>query len=203
MSNALVLASVTAILKNLLENGLVDRGITTSLGSEATVSALPPDRVATGADEKAQLNLFLYQVVPKGLSSQSRHAQADRPPGVPRTMELSYLLTAYGAQDFQIEILLGYAMALFSETTVLTQDAIRTVLTSLSSAKGGRMVQPVLATLAAPQLAARIGPIKICPQAMDPEEMSKLWATLQTRYRLSAAYKVAVVIQNERDGTVA
>ncbi len=62
MSHMLVLAAVTAVLKNLLENGLVDRGITAALGSDTAISALPPDRIATGSDEKVQLNLFLYQV---------------------------------------------------------------------------------------------------------------------------------------------
>src|SRR5215211_6505709 len=64
MSSALALASVTAVLKDLLENGLASAAITTKLGGDSAVSALPPDRVAAGADEKAQLNLFLYLVTP-------------------------------------------------------------------------------------------------------------------------------------------
>ena len=72
MSHTLVLAAVTAVLKNMLENGLVERGVTAALGSDTAISALPPDRVATGADEKSQMNLFLYQVQSRGLSPGSR-----------------------------------------------------------------------------------------------------------------------------------
>ena len=64
MSTALALASVTALLKDLLENGLASAGVTAKIGGDATVSALPPDRVGSGADEKAQLNVFLYHVTP-------------------------------------------------------------------------------------------------------------------------------------------
>lgn len=72
MSHTLVLAAVTAVLKNILENGLVERGVTAALGSDTAISALPPDRVATGADEKSQMNLFLYQARSRGLSPGSR-----------------------------------------------------------------------------------------------------------------------------------
>ena len=197
MSHRLILASVTAILKNIIENGLVDRAITTSIGSESLVAALPPDRIATGADEKAQLNLFLYHVVPKGLNSQSRHANTvDGEPSnrTPQALDLYYLLTAYGAQDFQIELLLGHALEVLNEHVLLTPEMIEATLAALSSPVGGRIVQPAMATLAAPGLAAQFAQIKICPQSMNIEEMSRLWAMLQARYRPSAAYKVSVVI---------
>lgn len=64
MSSALALASVTAVLKSLLENRLVEQSIAESLG-DVSVTALPPDRVPIGADEKSQLNLFLYRVTPQ------------------------------------------------------------------------------------------------------------------------------------------
>jgi len=62
MSSALSLASVTAVLKGLLENGLAASGVTTRIGGDAAVSALPPDQIPSGADERAQLNLFLYSL---------------------------------------------------------------------------------------------------------------------------------------------
>ena len=102
MSRALAIASVTAVLKHLLENGLVDHDLTVNLGSEAIVSALPPDRITTGADERPQLNLFLRQMTPHtGLrssgqlsGSESEHQQRSTEPFA---FDLHYLLTAYGA----------------------------------------------------------------------------------------------------------
>ncbi len=65
MTNALTIAAVTAVLKDLLENSLVSDFIATSMG-DVTVTALPPDRISVGADERAGLNLFLYQVTQIG-----------------------------------------------------------------------------------------------------------------------------------------
>ena len=65
MSNALAIAGVTAVLKDLLNNGLIDHNVTGAVGGNVTVTALPPDRVvAPGAQEGNQLNLFLHQVTP-------------------------------------------------------------------------------------------------------------------------------------------
>jgi uncharacterized protein DUF4255 len=196
MSSALALASVTAVLRSLLQNGLVDRGVAGGIGDAVTISALPPDRIATGAEERPQLNLFLYQVTPHtgmralGLAPQ----ESERPRQAPLALELHYLLTAYGAQDFQTEILIGYALQLLHEQPVLNPDTIRTALASLSSTEGGRVVPPTVRALADFDLAGQVEQIKMEPQFLTTEEMSKLWSALQARYRPSAAYKVSLVL---------
>ncbi len=195
MSHTLVLAAVTAVLKNVLENGLVERGITAALGSDTTISALPPDRMASGADEKSQINLFLYQVQSKGLSPGSRHArESDRVAahGLPRSVELHYLLTAYGVEDLQSEILLGYAMELFQETPVLTAGTLRTLLKNVATRSGGHLAPPPRAALADPRLPDSVHRIKLCPQAMQMEEMVNLWSAFQVSYRPSIMYQVTV-----------
>lgn len=195
MSHTLVLASVTAVLKNLLENGLVDRGITAMLGGDALVSTLPPDRIATGSEEKVQLNLFLYQINVKGLSPISRHAQVSGMPagqGLPRSLELQYLLTAYGTDELQTEILLGYGLELFQDTPVLSTEALQKLLTLISSRGGGHLVSPARAALADPKLSQCIRRLKICPQAMQTEEMVNLWSAFQVSYRPSLVYQVTV-----------
>ncbi len=63
MSSALAIAAVTAVLKNLIENRLIQKSIATSVG-DVQVTALAPDRVPIGTDERSQLNLFLYRVTP-------------------------------------------------------------------------------------------------------------------------------------------
>lgn len=204
MSSALVLASVTAVLKNVLENGLVDRGVTSSIGSDTTISAMPPDRISTGSEEKPQLNLFLYQATPRGLYSVSRHTREGgaKPtgPGLPLALELQYLLTAYGALDFQTEILLGYALEVMHEVSEMPGGSIRAILASISSPEGGRVVQPALAALAATDLAGRFQYLKICPQAVNSEEMVNLWSSFQVCYRPSISYKVTVELANGSQG---
>src|SRR5207244_1329164 len=76
MSSPLAIAAVTAALKDLLNDGLLNHDLS-SVGS-FSVTSLPPDRVTTGQTEPNQLNLFLYQITPnlgwrnEGLPSRDR-----------------------------------------------------------------------------------------------------------------------------------
>ncbi|MBW4448479.1 MAG: DUF4255 domain-containing protein [Spirirestis rafaelensis WJT71-NPBG6] len=198
MSNALSIAAVTAVLKDLLENGLVKDAIATSLG-DVIVTALPPDRVSQGTDERAQINLFLYQVTqnrnPDWMSGEFRSKQ-QRPP---LALDLHYLLTAYGAKDFQAELLLGYAMQLLHEMPVLTRDIIETSLKNAATVNTSSVLSQALAAVSVFDLAAHIGQIKICPEFFNMEETSKLWSSLQTHYRPSAGYQASMVLINSRN----
>ena len=201
-ANALILTSVTAVLKNLLENGLIDYGVTASIGGDVTISALPPDRIKTGEEERPQLNLFLYQISPKGLYSHSRYAPepeegAPRGPRTTPALDLHYLLTSYGAQDFHLEVLLGYAIEMFLEVNMVPGDEIQKILTTVSSTEGGRVVLPALTALSSFDLARQIEQIKIGAQVTNPEELSRIWTSLQAKFRPSAVYKVTVTLRKE------
>ena len=188
-SSGLALASVTAVLKTLIENGLASRGVTSQLGGDATISALPPDRVPSGSDERAQLNIFLYLVSPHA-RLRIDDSRGSRPT---LAVDLHYLITAYGAQDYQTEILLGHTIELLEEQSTLEREAIRTALDALSESADHRVVPPTTAALAASDLAEQIDRITIVPEFLGTEEMAKLWSALQARYRPSATYKVSAV----------
>src|SRR5947208_14704682 len=183
MSSALAIASVTAVLKNLLDNELIHQSATTSVG-DVTVTALPPDRIPTGAEERAQLNLYVYRLTPN--SSRRRNGtsalQEERLESPSLALDLHYLLTAYGERDFQAEISLGHAVQLLHETPILTRETIRIALASGSSSRASGTALPLLS---ASNLADQLEQIKISPEFLSMEEMSKLWSTLQTRSRLS------------------
>lgn len=201
MSNALAVAAVSAVLKDLLNNGLIDHDVSTAVGSPVVVSALPPDRVKTGVAEQPQLNLFLYQVAPnlgwQNAGLPSRDDQGTRLTNPPLALDLRYLLTAYGKNDFDGEILLGYAMQLLHETPVLQREAIRTALGPSPPGVGGPPVTGgilPIGPLSASDLADQVEQIKISPQNLNTEELSKLWTALQAHYRPTAAYSVSVVL---------
>jgi hypothetical protein len=197
VSDELAIASVTTVLKNLIENGLIDRHVTGSIGSDVTVTALPPDRITTGADERAQLNLFFYQATPNtALRPSTLPSSEDRAAALPNgglSLDLHYLVTAYGARDLQAEVLMGYVMSLFQSTPVVTREPIRKALASAA----GNGSQAAVAGAAA-DLAARLNEIRIRPQFLNTEEMSKLWSALQSRFRPSTAYKVSLVMLDGR-----
>lgn len=197
MSTALAIAGVTAVLRDLLRDGMIDHDVSSSVGS-VTVSASPPDRVipANGA-EGTQINLFLHQVTPnaawrnKGLPSRDAPG-AQRLTNPPLALDLHYLISAYGAEDLHAEILLGYAMQLLHETPVLSRAAIRKALSP--SPDVGTTLPPALRALADCGLADQVEQIRITPATMGSEEMSRLWSALQAHYRPTAAYHVSVVL---------
>lgn len=200
MNQTLALAAVTAVLKYLLENGLVDHSITTALGGDTTISALPPDRIANSSAEKNRLNLFLYEVRSKGLYAASRHAAGEGAAPVntpPRSLELRYVLTAYGEDDLQTEILLGYGFELFHCNPILDAPAIRRILKAVSTQSGGHLIPPSRAVMSDPRLAESLTAIKIRPQAVETEDMVNLWSAFQVSYRLSMIFQVSVEITEE------
>lgn len=201
MSSALAIAAVTAAIKDLLNDGLLNHDLS-QIGS-FTVTASPPDRIATGADEPNQLNLFLYQVSAnsgwRNVGLPSRDGDGARLGSAPLALDLHYVLTAYGEKDLNAEVLLGYAMQLLHETPVLTRGQLRTVLGGVSPIDGSILPGP-FGNLSAADLADQIELIKITPVFLSTEELSKMWTAMQARYRPTMAYMASVVLIESRGG---
>lgn len=198
MSTALAIAGVTAVLRDLLNDGLINHNISGVLGSSVTVSVQAPDRVvAANAAEASQLNLFMYLVTPnqgwrnEGLPGRDGSGR-QRLSNPPLALDLHYLLSAYSGADLHAEILLGYAMQLLHETPVLTRAAIRTSL--IPSPPVGSTLPPALRALADSGLAEQVELIKITPVVQSNEELSKFWTATQSHLRPSAAYIASVVL---------
>jgi hypothetical protein len=205
VSSALAIASVTAVLKDLLVNGLIDHDVSASVGN-VVVTALPPDRIDTTAtNQTSQLNLFLYQVSPnpawRNTAMPSRDHNGERISNQPLALDLHYLLTAFGAEEFHSEILLGYGMQLLHETPILTRAAVRRSLAPPSGVPSGANLPPALQALFTSELAEQVELIKLVPQPMSTEEICKLWAAFQARYRPTAAYQAAVVLIESKTST--
>jgi hypothetical protein len=199
VSGPLAIAAVTASLKDLLNDGLLDHDLS-SIGS-VSVTALPPDRISTGQTEPNQLNLFLYQVTPnlgwRNADLPSRDSSGARVSNPPLALDLHYMLTAYGSQDLNAEVLLGYAMQLLHETPMLTRAQLRTVLASPSPVDGS-IVPGIFGALSALDLADQVELIKITPAYLGAEELTKLWTAMQARFRPTMGYLVSVVLIQAR-----
>jgi hypothetical protein len=182
MSNTLAIAAATSTLRNLLvteipklDGDLADLEVTTQ----------PPDLARKGVT-KAQLNLFLYQTVVNAAWRNQDLPHAARPgergmPPLP--LNLLYLVTAYGRAETDNDAVshrvLGGAMSVLHDHAVLGRAEIRTALPNND-------------------LADQFENLKIVPVTMSLEEMSKLWTTFQTQYRISAAYELSVVLIDSR-----
>ena len=195
MTTALGIAAVTATLRSLLSEGLVEHNLSGVLGSTATVSVLPPDRVVPqNGTEASQLNLFLHRVSAntgwrnEGLPSRDASGR-NRLSNAPLALDLHYLLSAYSGGDLHAEILLGYAMQWLHESPLLTRGMIRQALTP-APLPG----TPLERALFDSGLADQVELIKITPEHLDTEEMSKLWTATQSHLRPTAAYRATVVL---------
>jgi len=195
VSSAVGLASVTRLLKDMLSDVVDTADVSGKLGSDVTVSALPPDKVAglLGDGQPSRLNLFLHRITPNAALSSSDLPTRDtrgRLVARPRlAVDLHYLLTAYGSEELQGEILLGYAMMVFHELALLPRAEVRAALKGTPGAG-----VPVFAGDDPAGLADQIELIKITPEQLSLEDMSKVWTSLQTNYRTTIGYMVSVVL---------
>ena len=195
MAGPFAIAGVTAVLKDLLNDGLANHDLS-SMGN-VTVTALPPDRIpVTTADEKTQLNIFLFQASPnlgwRNTALPSRSPTGERLTNPPLALDLRYLVTAYGEKEFHADVLLGYAMQLLHEHPVLTRDMINETLKP--SLPDGVTLPPGLSMLSTTDLADQVELIKITPDYLNAEEMSRLWSAMQAKYRPTAIYSISVVL---------
>lgn len=205
MSNALSIAAVTAVIKNLLENGLVSDAIVASVG-DVLVSALPPDKIEVGTDERAQINIFLYHVTqnrnvdwisPEFRDRHSRINTSDKDKlrsNPPLALDLHYLLTVYGPKDFQSEILLCSVMQLLHVSPIIKSELIETALNNASQTSTSSVFSQALNGVSTSDLAKQIGQIKISPEFLNMEESTKIWSALQTNYRPSVTYYASMVL---------
>ena len=200
MSSPLAIGAVSAVLRNYLDNGLID--VNAPL-SPVKITAVAPDTIKLDEPEPTpSLNLFLYRTsrnqgwAEVGLPSFD--ANGSRVSAPPLALNLHYLLTAYGNADFEAEILLGYAMHLLHERPVLDRAAIRRALqVPLDSS----ILPPAFQALTASDLADQLELVTITDEPMDSEEMSRLWSAMQAHYRPTAPYLVSVVLIEGRKPT--
>jgi hypothetical protein len=177
MSNALAIAAVTATLRNLIIRGVPDL-------PDDNVTTLPPDKAVNGTTTRDQINLFLYHTLPnaawrnRDLPSQVKPGETGQPP---LALSLYYLITAYGLDNDETRShrWLGEAMQTLHDHTLLDSQEIRDALPDND-------------------LYEQIERVRITLQPLSLEEMSKLWTTFQTQYRISAAYEVSVVLIESR-----
>jgi Pvc16 N-terminal domain len=200
MSNALAISGVTAILQHYLT-----QTYSTAVGfpSAVNVSCLAPDQVKIGAagsaDVENQVNIFLHQVTHNAawrnvdLASMSTDGTR-RLQNPPLALNLHYLLTAYGSNDWQAEALLGYALMMLHEAPVLTRNDVSSALKALFGPPAVFPTNPLTPYLTGIGLADQIEMLKITPETLGREEMAWLWTALKADYRPTFPFLVSVVL---------
>ncbi len=175
MSNPTAITAVTATLRNLLTAGALQD----SELNDTTVSTLPPD-LARDGNLNNQLNIFLYRTTINTAFSNMPMPGQVKPgeTGMPSlSLVLHYLITAYGRDNNDLfgHRLMGRSMSVLHDHPLLGRDEIQASLTDTD-------------------LQNQIERIRITLDDVTLDDMSKLWTSFQTQYRLSANYQVSVVL---------
>lgn len=195
MSSALAVASVTAVLRELLADALVDHGVS-SIVSGADVTAIAPDRIRLGTQADEGLNVYCYGVTPnpgwRNVGLPSRNGAGQRLTNPHLALDLHYMVTAYGSADLHAEVLLGHAVQRLHEVPVLERETVRAILQQPGILSG---------SLAGSGLGDQVELVKITPESMSAEEISKLWTAFQASYRPSAAFRASVVLIQADEAT--
>lgn len=192
MSTALGMAATAAVLQQIIQNGFGAIKLDDLLGVHTiNVTCIAPERIAADS-EVDQLNLFLYnQMRNPGWFNQdlpSRDARGDRISNPALALDLHFLLGAYGVADFHAEAMLGVAMQTLHDTPGLGRDAIRAALKPDASKPN------IPNTFQLAGLADQIEQLRIVALNLTDDELSRIWAALQTPARPSAAYVVSVLL---------
>ena len=192
MSDSIAIAAVTNALRQLIQNG-IDAEVP---GTVVTTRPLDTARAETSG---SQLNLFLYNTLPntawrnRDIPWNTRPGEMSRPP---LAMHLYYLITAfYGQNEDGVDTttdtsrilgthrILGAAMSVLHDYAMLSADDINSLLPSEEQQN-----HPY----------DQVEKIRITPEPLSLDEVSKLWSGFQTQYRLSAAYDVSALLIESR-----
>jgi hypothetical protein len=174
VSNSLAISAVTATLRDLVTQGVHADPILV----DAEISTAPLDKTPK-SEALPQVNLFLYGASPNmgwvnGDPPSGRQGEDSRPA---LALDLHYLVTVFGKGDDDVVAhrLLGRTMRILHDHPVLGRDEIRNALDGND-------------------LGDQVERVRITPQPLTLDEMSKLWTSFQREYRMSTAYHVSVVL---------
>jgi hypothetical protein len=192
VSSRAAIGAISAVLVELIKTQMSDLNAVHPLfPNEVAVTAQAPDLIELKTDAPPQVNLFLYRVSPNqgwwNEGQPSRAADGTLLCSPPLALNLHYLLTAYGQSDYQAELMLGYAMYLLHQNSVIDFKTLQTALATLP---------PGFDQLSAPDLAYQPESITITLEPSDTEEIARLWTAISTNYRPTATYVVTVVLIN-------
>ncbi|MGF1497312.1 MAG: DUF4255 domain-containing protein [Elainellaceae cyanobacterium] len=189
MSNHLSIATVTAALQKIIQEG-----IQTDVPG-ARVTTVRPDNSGSNILEVG-VNIFLYQVTPnpawRNADLHTRRPKGELVKHGQAGLDLHYLFTFYGnEQELEPQRLLGSTVRALVDQPTLSPETIRATL-----------ISPNLSYLVNSTLEDQVQLVKFIPSSITTEDLSRIWSIFfQTPYSLSLAYQgTAVLIQGEKPG---
>lgn len=180
MSNYLAIAAVTATLQDILQNA----ALAAVPGTDVTIKR--PEAINTGGQEKAAINLYLYQISPDpswinaDLPTRNGNGVLVRRPQV--ALNLDYLISFHGSElVLEPQRLLGGVISALHASAILEIETIRRAIASRNY-------------LTQDTIFDQVELVKLSPLNLSLEELSKLWSVFyQIPYTLSVIYRASPV----------
>lgn len=192
MSNFLAVATVSAALQLHLTDA-----VTAAVGgSKVWVDRSDVKRQTPG------VNIYLYRTsvdpIWRNQELPARREDASLRARPRAAANLHYLLTFHGKDDELVpQRLLGATLAALHTRPILGRDLIDQVVAEATD------TPPSHAYLATTDLADADDVVRISPDPLDLDELSKLWSVFfQSPYQLSTTYVASSVLLEEQEGTV-
>ncbi len=181
MSNYLAIATVTAVIRDVLQ------AVAIQAVPGATLTTRRPEKVTGDVTDKPGINVFLYQVQPNlaltnaDLPTQNFNGLYTQKPAV--ALDLYYLFSFQGSDlELEPQRLMGSAVSALHSQPILTTADIQATIQNSSYLSGS-------------DLASQVERVKFTPMALSLEELGRLWSVFfQIPYILSMAYIASVVI---------
>ncbi|HEY5786436.1 MAG TPA: DUF4255 domain-containing protein [Microlunatus sp.] len=191
MSNALAIATATAVLSDVLGKAVDPAGEGGVEGAQVTT--LRPDMLTAADPSVPGINLFMYRAVGNAswatddLPTRRGAATVVQPPH--QALDLQYLLSFTGDEaKLEPQRLMGTAVRALLSRPVFSREHVRDVIDHSVAADPGTWHR-------FSDLAEQIDVVRLTWLPLDLEEFSKLWsAVLQAPYRLSVTYQATVVL---------
>jgi len=189
MSNYLAIATVTAVLKRLIQSG-VSQDVP---GAQVTTNR---PEAPGGNVSGTSVNVFLYSATPnpawRNADLRTRRPKGEMVKHGQAGLDLNYIFTFYGnEQRLEPQRLLGSTVQTLVDHPVLSQEMIRDTIAS------GNVPELVDSTLG-----EQVQSVKFLPSELTSEELSRMWSIFfQIPYSLSFTYQAtAVLIQGRKPG---
>lgn len=179
MSTVYIIAAITRVLKDLIQNELEEQEFKTRVHPNIEISSISPHIISSSySDDADRLNIFMYMSGYNQSWKNSVHPSMEGKKGYKDLLgiDLHYVLTAYSKSELHTEILLGIGMKALNKNPVITGEKMLQVTEKnfLKNTFSGNESQMITISLL---------PLNI-------SEISQIWTAFSAPYHPSVYYKI-------------
>jgi hypothetical protein len=190
MSNHLAVATVTAVLRELIDKSVQASGAYTGPSTFSVTTVRPSDRTNI---TKCGVNVFLHHVTPNAQwrsadlpARRSDGALVQRPAAA---IDLHYVLTFHGDESrWEPQRFYGVVLRTLHSHPILSRDLVRRAVDAIGAVANFAFIRDS-------DLHRAIEPVRFTPAPLSLDDLSKLWSSFyQTEYAFATMYTASPLL---------